>query len=208
MARPSPPRRIVRNGLTYELTPQSAYHSLIDRLQAEAAEACHPPATRRGERITPAQIALIQRIIACPLPLAWSGIFYREGAIAEGLAYAPQLHGASIRCLWQKGMIESASPKTRDIIRATQRAGQYEMPGRVAYERLRWRAIIELDAELRSAWEAFRAAESIIYQAAKAGQPYEQHGLERPPFQARIRDIRARMRVIRDRESAAGGPAR
>lgn len=200
MTRSPPARRIVKDGLIYELSPVSAHQFEIARLRAEAVEACHPPATRRGERMSPAQITLLQRIIACPVPLHWSGMLWRRSGQAAGLAYAPGLNSASMRCLWQKGIIESAPGKTPELIRATQRAGQYEMPGRVAYERLRWRAVIELDAELRVAWDAYRAAERVVYQASKAGQSYVKHGLEPPPVQAKVQDIQARMRVIRDRE--------
>lgn len=181
------PRTIRQHGRVYEMTAHSLWDEILQEKYRESEEIAWPPRVDRTP-ISSAQRTMIQRIAACPVPIHWSGVLYHHGARAD-IPFAPHISQRTVACLWRKGMLTRNKKKRfeGDTITLSERGREHEMPTRVAYERLRWQAIIECGADLAVRWEAYRNSGCLD------NRPYQ-----RPTE----REIRDKTRVVYEREKA------
>lgn len=200
-----PPRRaeapqiIRRGGFEYEMTPASRWNRVLSEHRRRADEMAYPPPELLGVAPSPAQKVLLPRIAAAPAPLHWGGMLFSSNYDLRLAPYAPRVPEVSVRALYRKGMLRAVKLRGDDynrmVLQVTERAARYLQPSRMAYETLRWRAVLQIAEELAEAHAAYRAAAQVQYQASKIGQPSPPLP-DQPPVQARQRDIAARMRLL------------
>lgn len=180
----SPPRFLRYRGLTYEITAHSQYQNLILKMRetpkGDPYDSFYPPPTRVGDPPSIAQRTMLHRLAGCPLPIVWLGC----GAQCNvGLPYAPFLNAATLRALWDRGLTMCVAPDRVLVVHA--RGRHLLASSRVAYEALRWQAILELHAEHEALFAAWRAAGCDLWARPVPKVPQRL-------IQPRMREIRAR----------------
>jgi hypothetical protein len=126
--------------------------------------------------------ALLHRIAAAPMPLRWAGLTSRAQRVEAGLEYAPPLHAGSVAgLLWKRLLVTDGEDR---VLRVAEGYQPQLDPETLRTEALRWRAIVEIDAEMRAWWAAWRAGGPAGAQA--------HHRPDEGLIQARMAEIRDR----------------
>ncbi|MEJ0047058.1 MAG: hypothetical protein WDN04_13785 [Rhodospirillales bacterium] len=184
------PDFITRNGVVYEKTAQSKFQEILRKARGGDVEyVSYPRPTQMGDPVSPTMRQQLWRIAASPVPIYWSGMLYESQVVAEGMPYACGLNGASVRCLWNRGMLD-VDKETR-FITPSKRAAVFVVESEHTHEALRWKAMQELNDEVAAAIAAYKANPTEV------PEPYAH---------VRVKDVAPRMREILARSENTGAP--